>query len=129
MTQLRYAFSKMSKELAAMGETGLASAKKVNALVSMFTSQGMSGEEVGSAFQDVLRIGRNAGLFRDLDSMLRYFDRMKNRGKELQKIFGSGSGVSTVVGKLAREGSEGFNRFVKAMDAQADSGKRVRARR
>ena len=123
MQDMQYSFSKMTASLRALGWQGIDAAVKLAPLVAMIIQTGRSGEEVGTALENILTVGLTEGLFSDFDEMMRYFDRLgqleaRSRTIQLQNLFGKG-GAASVAGIIAEGGLAQYREIVRVMKESA----------
>jgi phage-related tail protein len=129
LQEMRYAFSKASPALKSFGAQGLATANELAPLVGMLIKTGKSGEEVGSALNDIINIAVGQGRFTSITNLVAQLGTLQKlspaaRQQKIQKMFGRG-GAGDIAALIAKAGPEGFDAMRKTMREQADLNARV----
>jgi TP901 family phage tail tape measure protein len=153
LTQMKYAFTKVGGALKGMGISGYEAAKQMAPFIGMLINTGHSGETVGtnlgSAMQRALlfdgtkaarKIRKQYGIrfkftdakgeFIGLEAMIAQLEHKlkglsaQQRTYVLSKMFGTGESLGMINALLAK-GVEGYRKYRKEMERQADINQRV----
>ncbi|MQY50181.1 phage tail tape measure protein [Rhodocyclus gracilis] len=152
-TEMMYAFARSGGALKTLGQQGLAAGKALAPLYALWVKGGLSGETVGTGFASIsaslldrskvgkanallsahnmptLKFTDKKGNFLGIENMVKEFDKLKGLSAErlnavLKEIFGGGQDQQ-MIATLVKEGVDGYQKMVEAMDKQASLQKRT----
>lgn len=124
LTDLQYAFAKVSGSLASVGVQGKKVADEVLPLITILTNQGYSGEDAGTALAAIIDQSVKAGKFKGIQPLIADLDRL-NHLPSLQRV----TKANKLFGEHGRKARlitlDAYNKQVELFANQADIYKKV----
>jgi hypothetical protein len=125
LTEMQYAFSRVSAPLKIVGAQGLQTANQLTPLVAMLFRVGKTGEEAGTGLKKIMEVAISKGKWKDIPTLvadLEKYQKLKpeERLRKLEAVFGKeAAGIAAVIA------AGGYKKIAAEMEAQASLTQRV----